>query len=234
MKKVLLIFLFLFQYGTVCSCSATQIKLGAKIGLAASLLTGFTISWQNYNDTSSLIEVQDPEFNKVCQKIIKILGIKEKVQFKFHKGKLSENVLGFYPFHSTLFTNKIIPGSKTVYINRDYYNKNKSMTIHTIVHELEHHRQVNKYPGSYHGNNEKLMETGADAAAAGFFDCIECLQSNMSKASFNDKGYFNQKDYECYLTRLKEKTTYCNGCKKNNSWLGNNEAAWSDYLSLYS
>jgi hypothetical protein len=237
MKKVMFVLLLLsYSNGTIFSCSAAQIKIGAKLGLIGSVLTGLTVSWQVYNDTSSLIEVQDPEFNQFCQKLVVAIGIKEKMQFKFHRGKLSEDTLGFYPSGRTIF-NKIIPGSRTVYINKDYYQKNKSKTLGVIRHELEHHCQVNKYRGSYHGGDDKLMETGADAAAAGFFDCIGCLEivansSGNSKKS-SDLGYFTKAHYECYLALLRENKKYCDGCKKSKAWLStSNSAKWSDYLSL--
>lgn len=83
--------------------------------------------------------------------------------------------------------------------------------IETLAHELEHYRQKNKYAGSYHGDDSVMKETGADAAAAGYVECYQCLRkiASCSQEQQDSSGYFCQDDYLPYLIRAKEEGCLC-------------------------
>jgi len=100
--------------------------------------------------------------------------------------------------------------------------------LSTIVHELEHCRQRNKFFGSYHIDNIKKQkdtlrkEVAADAAAADYLYCFECL-SELSKSKgwhhdphetkygyfTSSQGYFLQKDYDIYADRARKDGALC-------------------------
>jgi len=124
----------------------------------------------------------------------------------------------------------------------------KPLMIAVLAHELEHYRQFNKYIGSYQPayftkntptaaqllangifpekfNAEKLkLETGADAAAAGFLSCPDCIEAPKSHSEsfisydptivagshFNSKtGYFSPQDYNEYIENAKRDCIQC-------------------------
>ena len=170
----------------------------------------------------------DPEFYQCCKKVAGLVGIKENLNFIFYETNSLNffTIVGYYQ-----------AGRKSIYINHEFYKANKALTIDTLVHELEHYRQFNNYSGSYKGKEPKFLETGADAAAAGFFECIDCLKkvrSNKNSIDLAKKGYFYKNDYQCYVDRLKENPRLCNACIKNRQWFQKDSSiSWSDYLSLH-
>ncbi len=118
--------------------------------------------------------------------------------------------------------------------------------IKIIAHELEHVKQDHYYPDSYKAPTIKQfidsikngdqspsgahlkLETGADASAAGYFDCPECLKFIKDNASkdpvlkYNpkdllsgyfttEKGYFAREDYEPYIQRACLDGELCKG-----------------------
>lgn len=214
MKKIIILICFLSIQKQIYAFFLRSIKVGS----AVALLSSVGLSSKKYfnNNKANLISEKDPEFYEFCQKVRRKVGIRNNIIFKFMK---SDNEMAFYNTQE-----------KIIYINQDYYRANKSITLNTIVHELEHYRQVHKFAGSYHGYDDKLLETGADAASAGFFDCSHCLNIVSSYRSVEyDDGYFNTIDYDCYKKRLLENPKECDGCQKKKQGL---EPNWSDYVSF--
>lgn len=181
----------------------------------------------------------DPEVYEVFQKIKKGLNIHEDVKLRlWHKEKLKEiaefaSVEGEYSDYS-----------QTVYLGCTDFLPGSTI-IHNIAHELEHHKQVNKYPGSkaYSYRNLRANEQAADAAAAGYQYCFKCLR-DLAKAKNTDhqylphedddgvfttkKGYFCSEDYELYAKEAENNNALCYAHQNNIS----NDAKLEDFLPI--
>ncbi len=168
----------------------------------------------------------DPEIYKLFLKIKEALGVTENIDLR-----ISNNDLGN---HSAALYNNTI---KTILLNNDYKTWHPIARIQTLAHELGHVKQFHLYPDSYHKPTVNKMiflfltgqnlgvnlkaETGADANAAGYFDCPECLQhlSNVLNTKTTNPlllhapqdlpfgyfstslGYFSKEDYKPYIER---------------------------------
>ncbi len=164
----------------------------------------------------------DPELYKLFFKIKKDLGIIEDIDLRIGNSKMM-NDGGLYDDQS-----------KTIFLHENYITWQPVIQIKVLAHELGHVKQFHHYPDSYHyhvpnkgfswpleGKDLELKlksETGADANAAGYFDCPECLRHiaaidkkyplfkhnpvNLSFGYFTTKyGYFSPEDYELYMQR---------------------------------
>ena len=201
--------------------------LGAGAATGIGLYYAFNIKLSNILsdklNNSDDAEILDPELYAVFLKIKKDMGITENIQFRISKpGYLLNN--GANAYYNYDFN--------IIMIDPKFYkNSHPNMIIHTLVHELEHVRQylgsVGSYPTSQtnilisklQGKHSKTgahlkVETGADASAAGYFDCHDCLKnvqknhgpeynpSNLVSGYFTtDSGYFAPQDYDSYIER---------------------------------
>jgi hypothetical protein len=165
-----------------------------------------------FYEETILVSQVDPEFYEICKQVVKRMGIEEEVVFKFYDtdDKKYKEEIAHYRAQD-----------KTIYLNKRKYDeriqsKQYSLILGTVAHELEHYRQSNNYLGSYHGSDSILRETGADAAMAGFFDCLNCLLQRQDQSDlYNvERGYFNPEDYADYVARLEEDKNHCDACIK--------------------
>lgn len=108
--------------------------------------------------------------------------------------------------------------SKILYLSKKYKSLDILYVVMALAHDLEHARQFAKCPGSYHGNDPKLRETGADAAVAGYIECPCCLKKIASDLNHGDKnkGYFCYDDYEPYIKRAQEAKLFCKAHASSN------------------
>jgi uncharacterized protein YbcI len=174
----------------------------------------------------------DPELYDVFLKIKKDMGIDEDVTLRIRTDDAFTNDAEYDPFFYI------------VLINKNYKNESKSFIVNALVHELEHHRQYNRYFGSYafsnledRRNSVRLgtqsptgihlkLEAGAEATAAGYFDCSECLKDiankrnaleynsdpNLPSGYFRSTcGYFVKEDYDPYIERALQDGKLCKG-----------------------
>ena len=165
-------------------------------------------------EDASLID-KNTEIYAVFERIKTDFGITEEVAL--YEGSL-KSAEGHYT--SALY----LPTQTAIIINRAHLQnmqnkREKTRLIQTIAHELEHHRQHNNYFGSYHGSDQCATEHGAEAAAAGYVDCAECLeflqQRELSRPIIQTEGitgkdgYFTVLDYASYVQRACQEGTLC-------------------------
>lgn len=114
----------------------------------------------NILERSKLIQEIDSELYEIYDVVCQEMGIKDEVELRVF------NCPSFAPCFYTgpLFSTFCI--SQDLVTSSDIPN-----FIGTIVKPLELHRQAYKYPGSYHGDDVKLMIKGSEAPAERFFDC---------------------------------------------------------------
>lgn len=160
--------------------------------------------YQSFSEDAAVVA---PELNEVFVQITKDFGITENVRLRIWKDSELANVAAF-----TSPEGHYSNYSQTVYLGcvRDLF---PSKIIHNIAHELEHHRQFQKYPGSkpFSYVNWADNEQGADAAAARYQQCSECLRI-VSKDVTEDvqkQGYFSSEDYESYAQEALIKGAQC-------------------------
>lgn len=98
-----------------------------------------------------------------------------------------------------------------------------AQVIQTLAHELGHFLQHNNDPKSYQSKlkataseEEKKEdniknETGADANAAGYIDCLYCLKQQrlLAPSTNHPRGYFSKTDYQPYIDRAIEDNLIC-------------------------
>ncbi len=168
----------------------------------------------------------DPKIYELFLKIKKDLGITENIDLR-----IGNNDRGM---HSSATHNNAL---KTIFLNNNYTTWHPIARIQILAHELGHVKQYHDYPDSYHipplykilffhltGQDlgvKLKAETGADANAAGYFDCPECLQHVSNELITEDTnhlllhapqdlpfgyfstplGYFSGIDYLPYIQR---------------------------------
>lgn len=166
------------------------------------------------------------DFYDLFQVLKKDFQIKENVSLKFYRGKLflKKNDIALY-----------IPLNQTIYLNHNFFmnfiKKFKKSFFYPYVifilrHELEHHRQNCKYQNSYHGNNPRLQEHGADTAAAKAFNCCQCLKINQSASSKSSGlGYWTHQKFSKRIKELvkNQDKPFCKGCLTDST-------DWRDFL----
>ena len=175
-------------------------------------------------DGTDDVATVDSDLYKVILRIKKDIGISDNVPVRIAKK-------GFAPKY---FGDKDTKASARAYyssyldcivLSHKYRSWNKSSLIATLVHEFEHYRQYHKYHGSYGSDFEEKdnlkLETGADAAAAGYFDCPKCLKElqetkgihapyETDEGYFSSPGgYFSNDDYQPYIDRVMEDCELC-------------------------
>ncbi len=197
-----------------------------------------------FKETKDLA-VEDPELYKACLRIKNDMGITQDVYFRvtdpvYDYADMGKDQItgGFLPVYKK-YEHAIVPSVNILLLCYDYKNRSKPLVIKTIVHELEHCRQRNKYFGSYHTektfeNNDLARkegdairgEVGADAAAADYMHCSACLDELSLQARHDHdpkdteygyfttiKGYFSKKDYLLYRDRAKKNCALCRAHK---------------------
>lgn len=256
MKKFLILFFlnFLLDEGTISTHNDID-PIKISLCLVTTTMIGglsFFVYKKNKNTDEGIEEIKfynlleqtplaseiDKEFDQVCTTILKKLDIKEKITVRiFDYLQYSEEDKRIFSKYFQLDSPDFVPAFyvgdyKTVFLQKEYNHHpalKKSLIIARLIHEFEHYRQEHGYSGSYHGNNQTLKEMSADAAAAGFFDCLRCLRIVASRKNRGENGSFKKDDYDCYLQRLQEDPKICDGCRKEKEGL---ETKWSDYLSF--
>ena len=180
-----------------------------------------------------LVSKVDRELFTIFEKIKKTMEIKESIKFEFIESKEEIPFIAAYDRSNLrVIINKVL-------YDQMLKDKQYSEIVGVLVHELEHHKQHENYPGSYnHYANKKTsfyfyemswVEIGADAAKAGYFDCpfcLKCLKEDQIKRTIQ---YFTPEDYDCYISRAEEDIKICDHCYK----LKNKEiSSLSDVLSF--
>ncbi len=188
--------------------------------------------------TSYDAQTKDPNLYNLFLKIKDDLGITENIQLRignYRNAGLQGGFAGYsHPF-------------KTIMISEDYNQIKKELLIFTLAHELGHVQQYFHYPEIYHipthdeliqsmkkgikskTNIHRKAETSADANAAGYFDCPECLKSRRDNIyyhplaqydpleegskDFTVGGYFSPQDYDSYIQRAYLDGQLCQGHK---------------------
>ena len=175
----------------------------------------------------------DPDLYTVFLRIKKDMGVMEDIHFRIliddYNNILASDSLGYSFMHCCVDDNdNATSATNILLLNKCCYGLPKAMIIQTIAHELEHFRQYHKYIGSYHPSirirKDKdilRVETGADAAAAGYLDCPECLK-DCAKNKFphephetefgcfsSPNGYFSKEDFDPYIERAKCEGVAC-------------------------
>ncbi len=185
--------------------------------------------------TTQDTKITHPELYEVFLKIKKDLGITENIRLYITHSSNHSWIEDTYAAY--------IHVSKSILLNDDLLKEHPSEIIFVIAHELEHVRQCHKYPGSYHPPKNFIerynpfsknydptklkttvkVENGADASAAGYFDCPECLkrivntqeknlleyiannEQNNPNTKLNPEDfssvYFSPEDYKIYIDR---------------------------------
>lgn len=176
---------------------------------------------QAYRNLSQDAQVVNPELYDLFIQIKKDMGISEDVKLRIP----TDNVAWFNIMDSAegLYNNY----SQTVYLNfTDVLPSYK--IIHNIAHELEHHRQFFRYPGSnpFSYANWAGNEHGADTAAATYQRCYDCLQEvakdsvavyKPTHTPYGDfttaSGYFAAQDYKPYEDKARAQNDQCHAHK---------------------
>lgn len=149
-----------------------------------------------------------PEIFKVFQKIKQDLGIKRNVRlhimydnFNFN-GTTIHNVFGLY-----------ILSTNTIYLSPLCLEYGPIAIISTMIHEIEHYRQFNSYPNSFHPATScfaitnkselSLCEYYADQAIAKQLQCYCCLHACAITSLHLDHelGYFHYFNYIPYIIK---------------------------------
>ncbi len=180
----------------------------------------------------------DPELYAVFLKIKKDMKIDEDVALRIRTDD------GIRIDSKNINDAQYDPFFHIIYINNDYKTWSKPFLIKALAHELEHHRQYNRYSGSYAFSSLKdrrdsvalgtqsptgihlKLEAGAEAAAAEYFDCPECLKElakhhtvtdynpdpNLPSGYFRSScGYYVKEDYEPFIDRALHEGKLCKG-----------------------
>jgi hypothetical protein len=184
--------------------------------------------WIDIVKNSQKLEEEDPYlWNIFCQ--IKLdLGITENIDVRVVPYNYEiRGDDGFFAMY--------VGGKHTILLRAGYARESYPKLIYTLAHELEHHRQIFKYIGSYHGFNRAKQEHGADAAAAGYIQCAECLKevstyyrcrkdNDLSGFNVEEKilnkiafyvGYFGPKDFACYIAQAEKDHCLCKAHQAN-------------------
>lgn len=177
--------------------------------------------WADIVKKSQKLEEVDFETWQIFCKIKLDLGIVEDVQALVVPHDYEIRGYKFYAMY--------VNDKHAILLKAGYRHESYSKLLYTLVHELEHHRQNLEYPGSYHGFNAAKKEHAADAAAAGYIQCAECLKTiatyyrwrkdndlsgfdaeeKISKKMSRSTGYFGPKDFDPYITRAEEDHCLC-------------------------
>lgn len=242
MKKLLMLLLVSFcvlPHNVLPSMNILK-KFGIGVGAVGGVLTGFIQAkrYSNYckdQAVSQPAEIVNPELHAVFMKTKNDLGIKEDVKLRIVKNKHLSEVPSSQGFYSGY--------ANTVYLGLvDFLPQ--SQIIHNIVHELEHHRQTYKYPGSSPFSYRKWdsNEQAADAASAGYQNCYDCLREvalavdhipyepeETGNGFFTSpKGYFTSQDYELYAEEAQRNNAQCPAHKAGTA--GNLQTPLRDFL----
>lgn len=170
-----------------------------------------------------------PKLYALFLKIKNDLGITENIELRIEKFQDNSVITADATY---------LPQYNCILIKEYYTEWNSIDLIRVLAHELEHAKQALHYFGSYKlsslqdyqtsqiegiesetGTHLKA-ETGADASAAGYFDCPKCLQEiaknlkesdhpllqyhpqGLPSGHFTTKlGYFAPQDYDSYIER---------------------------------
>jgi hypothetical protein len=180
---------------------------------------------------------KDPELYEVFLQIKKDYGITEDIELRISKPldmqNNNQNITNSCANdHSNSYAHTKLP--LFIVLREDYKSWSKPLTIHVLAHELEHCRQQLEYPASYSLNtqipwNKILGEQAADAAAADYQYCNECLMtiprlkydyySNPKETDFGyittENGYFSHEDFMLYIIRATMDNAKCKAHSKN-------------------
>lgn len=202
------------------------------IFLGSSALFDNYMEQQEYHTTLNESDdaIKDPELYAVMLQIKKDLNITNKVNFRIWHKQPHKNVIAQFKRGRKLHDSPLPEIPATILISPNYKSMTKSDLICTIAHELEHMRQYLRYPGSYHLYDDiseiriKKAEMGADAAAADYLYCSECLTDLASSIKgfivydphdtehgyfTTEYGYFSPEDYQPYIDRACENDAMC-------------------------
>lgn len=178
--------------------------------------------WVDIVEKSQKVEELDPQFWNIFCQVKRDLGITEDIEVRVVP--YNYEIRGDDQFHAMY-----VSGKHAILLRAGYNRESYSKLIYTLAHELEHHRQNLEYPGSYHGFNRAKQEHSADAAAAGYIQCAECLKTistyhrcrkdnDLSGFNVEEKilnridpsvGYFGPKDFEPYIVRAMDDHCLC-------------------------
>jgi hypothetical protein len=177
---------------------------------------------QELLDISDDAAILDPELYEVFLQIKKDYGITEDIDFRIaHPESLPAEACYFPPFNIIL-------------LYSEYKDLSKPELINAIAHELEHHRQYYRYPGSFHidfldrdkfgrlkNDVDLKAEVGADAAACAYQYCSKCLKSQIYRGHdyrprnrehgyfTSDQGYFSKSDVRLFAKQAKIDRALC-------------------------
>ncbi|MBP6892234.1 hypothetical protein KBB68_01505 [Candidatus Babeliales bacterium] len=220
-KSLLLLLLMVLLPNNILPSMQLLKKFGIGVGIFGTALTGYRqtnlyLKERQYKNLSDDAAVVNPQLNDVFIQIRQDFGIKENVKLRVFKNNSDffrliggEGVYSYY--------------SKSVYLAFvDVLSKPK--IIHNIAHELEHHRQYQKYPRSFPFSYVKWInnEQGADAASAGYQNCYDCLREVALGTTYRHEpnntpygffttlsGYFSPQDYELYAQESQKNNAQC-------------------------
>ena len=193
--------------------------------IAASICINFINKHHLKNAKST-----NPELYKAFLQIKEDLGIKEDIKLNIFSQKTGQISTRYERTNGIVFQ-----GISIVFLNERVLKYPKEQIIFAMIHELAHIKQFLKHPDIYGGNIDKdedpygldsrKQECSADACAAGYFNCYECLKTtslykdpsnpvNTNSGYFSTpKGYFSEQDILLYYERAKEEGNLCDAHK---------------------
>ncbi len=220
------VLMLIFQQCTVFSYVSIQKPFLGIVTIAGALTAKREYNlWQKerFNKKFSLDAAQVfPELNEVFLKIKQDFGIKEKVELRLMQDALIAKNLGTEGFYSV--ASSLNPFSTNCVYLSSVDQLFPAKIIHNIAHELEHHRQFYKYPGSepFTFMNWCKNEQGADIAAAKYQRCDDCLRQVANDVLHQymphdngygyfttAQGYFSKQDYDSYIEQAMNDGVKC-------------------------
>ncbi len=196
MKKLLLILSILGLYQPIHSAAVfNSFKSKAAVATTALMYGAY-----RYNKSKT---EPSAEQKYVFTQLKEHMGIKEKIPFSLAKRDFIGGKACYRSIYISFFKgDKKILWSNRVYLEEDA--ENDIFTIFALAHELEHHRQKYKYPGSYHGSDSRLKENGADEIAIKMITCPDCVQKIKEHRSEECRllGYWGPKEFDDYTDIL--------------------------------
>lgn len=201
-------------------------------------LEKFKDNYQAMMDITQDAQDIDPELYEVFLKIKDDYGIKEDIQLRIFRPWYQ---LLFKPYDALegIFSISFVTTQENynfvynvVFLGSTYKYWSKSFLIYTLSHELEHIRQLKKMKGSYFDIDQDMkndtkafrakLEIGAEAAAADYQYCSECLREVAQKTNRNNnpqetdfgyvttpQGYFSKQDFKLWEDRAREACALC-------------------------
>lgn len=217
-------------------------KAGLKIG-AIGLIGAFAVDDTSSQSKQEKLQREKSRYEEEWVDIVKKSQKLKEVDFEtwniFCKIKLdlgiTEDVQALIVPHdyeirgNDVFCAMYVSDKHAILLRAGYRHESYSKLLYTLAHELEHHRQNLEYLGSYHGFSGAKQEHAADAAAAGYIQCAECLkkiatyyrcrkyndlsgfdvEEKISKKMCRSTGYFGPKDFDPYITRAEDDNCLC-------------------------